>query len=432
MRIGLFTDTYHPSTNGIVAVVDITRRELEKAGHEVYVFCPGGKSENVDRDDPMIVRFPSVPTGIFDNHRLSAFIPRVVLQKIKKLDLDVLHFFTPLQVGVMAVYAAERTGAVLVGQHSTDLYQYVEHYPQVLPGLLLFGTTLPFTVKLKGQDVRTLLSMYKPRKGPTSWNREIVERAISLLYSRCDGVVALSRKSQQQLLNWRNEQYTYDVTLMPTGVDALPKATAQEMADFRSQHGIVESDQLIGYVGRLGSEKNLDLLVDALPLILRRAPKAKLVLVGDFDYRESLEERVIDMGLGERVVFAGRMPREKLGRVYQQIKVFTFPSMTDTQGLVLHEAALSGCPIVLIDEPVTEVLRDGINGYVARDDPEDFASKVAKILVDPKKQELFSRESKKLARQFSEQRQVAKQIALYEQLIAKRDEVRSKFKEEEE
>lgn len=69
---------------------------------------------------------------------------------------------------------------------------------------------------------------------------------------------------------------------------------------------------------------------------------------------------------------------------------------------------------------------------MARDDPEDFASKVAKILVDPKKQELFSRESKKLARQFSEQRQVAKQIALYEQLIAKRDEVRSKFQEEEE
>lgn len=42
MKIGLFTDSYRPATNGIVYVVEITRRELEALGHEVYIFCAGG------------------------------------------------------------------------------------------------------------------------------------------------------------------------------------------------------------------------------------------------------------------------------------------------------------------------------------------------------------------------------------------------------
>lgn len=432
MRIGLFTDTYHPSTNGIVAVVDITRRELEAAGHEVYVFCPSGKSEHFDRDDPAIIRFPSVPTGIFDDHRLSAFIPRVVLQKIKKLDLDVLHFFTPFQVGIMAVYAAERTNAVLVGQHSTDLYQYVDHYPQVLPGLLLFATTLPFTVKFKGEDVKTLLSLYKPRKGTTVWNRDIVERSIALLYSRCDTVIALSRKSQKQLYEWQNDQYTYDVELMPTGVNALPRATKAQMKEFNDTWGIKEDDVLIGYVGRLGAEKNLDLIIDALPKIVEGQPNAKLLLVGDFDYRETLEELVIEKNLHDKVIFAGRMPRDELARVYQQLKAFLFPSVTDTQGLVLHEAALAGCPLVIVDEFVTEILEEGVNGFVAENKPEDFANKVLAILSDPDKQTSFSKESKRLARKFSEKKQVAKQISLYKRLIKRRDEAWAKLQAEDE
>lgn len=375
MRVGLFTDTYYPATNGIVAVVDITRRHLEEAGHEVFVFCPNVRSEDRLKDDDHIIRFPSIPSGLFDNNRISMFFPPRVMRRIRELELDVIHFFTPLQVGLMGVYAAQRTDAVLVGQHCTDFYQYVEHYPQVLPGILALGTTLPFTIKLNGADARALLSMYRPQFGVVKWNRDIIENMISMLYSRCDAVIALSRKSKCQLESWQGE-YNYDVTLMPTGVDQLPVASTSEVAEFKASWGIDDSDEVIGYVGRLSAEKNLDLLVRAFAFLAPRRPNLKLLFVGDFDYRETLERLAEETGYAERVIFTGNMPRDQLDVAYQSLDVFTFPSMTDTQGLAIHEAALAGCPLVLVDDKLSEVMIDGENGYIANENGLSIARKV--------------------------------------------------------
>jgi glycosyltransferase involved in cell wall biosynthesis len=416
MRIGLFTDTYYPAMNGIVNVVDITRRELEQAGHEVFIFCPGVRSDTITKYDDHVIRFPSVPSGLFEDNRISVFFPMGVMRKIRKLNLEVIHFFTPLQVGMMGVYAAQRTGAVLVGQHCTDFYQYVEHYPQVLPGLLLLGTTLPFAVKFNGEDVRTMLAMYRPHRGPTQWNQEIVEKSMALIYSRCDAVVALSRKSKKQLESWRGE-YDYDVTLLPTGVDPLPCPTRQDTNMFYEDYGFTPDDEVFGYVGRLAEEKNLDLLIDAMKYIAPRRKRAKLLFVGDFNYRETLERLAQESGYGDRIIFTGRMPRSELGVVYDVIDVFAFPSMTDTQGLAIHEAALAGCPLVLLDKDLSEVFEPGVNGLLANGNGISIGRKVIEILKSKKKRAEYGTESKRLAGQLSEKKQVAKQVQLYEELL---------------
>lgn len=418
MRVGLFTDTYYPAMNGIVNVVDITRGELEAAGHDVYIFCPGVRGDPITKYDDHVIRFPSIPSGLFEDNRISMFFPPSLMRKIRKLDLDVIHFFTPLQVGMMGVYAAQRTGAVLVGQHCTDFHQYVEHYPQVLPGLLALGTTLPFTVQFDGVDLRTMLAMYRPHFGPVKWNREVIENAMSLIYSRCDAVIALSRKSKKQLESWRGE-YDYDVILMPTGVDALPRPTREDKNAFYQTYRFTPDDEVFGYVGRLAEEKNLDLLIDAMKYIAPRRKNAKLLFVGDFGYRETLEQLAEESGYGDRIIFTGRMLRNELGVAYDTMNVFAFPSMTDTQGLAIHEAALAGCPLVLVDRDLSEVFEDGVNGFFANENGTSLGRKVVEVLRSKKKQTEFGKESKRLARQFSEKKQVAKQIALYEDLMDK-------------
>ncbi len=421
MRIGLFTDTYYPAVNGIVAVVDITRRQLELAGHEVFVFCPGVRSDETTKNDDHVIRFPSLPSGLFDDNRVSMFFPPRVMTRIRELELDVIHFFTPLQVGLMGVYAAERTGALLIGQHCTDFYKYVEHYPQVLPGLLALGTTLPFTIKFDGVDIRTMLSMYRPQRGSVQWNKNIVEKSMALVYSRCDTVVALSRKSKKQLEKWRKDYY-YDVVLMPTGVDALPKPTTADRHAFAAEWGIEKDDEVIGFVGRLGAEKNLDLIVAAFKNLAAKRPNLKLMFVGDFDYRETLEALADATGYGDRVIFTGRLPREELGVVYDRLDVFIFPSVTDTQGLVIHEAALAGCPLVLVDRSVSEVLVDGENGFFANENGLGIARKVDAILSEPELKKQFGKRSKELASRYSEKIQIHKQLDLYEQLFQQRSE----------
>jgi glycosyltransferase involved in cell wall biosynthesis len=425
MRIGLFTDTYRPSINGIVFVVESLKRELEAQGHVVYVFCPArsirpSKHAEMLDEDEHIVRFPSIKGAFYDDYDTSIFFPPRVLNQIRDLDLDVIHFFTPGQIGLMGVNAGIRCNVPLVAQHCTDLREYVEHYRDgmLLPGVLALVSLLPFAVKVDGKDIREIMKMYRPRRGSVQWNIDIVERMVTLIYSKCDAVIALSRKSQHQLESWQiNDKYRYPVTLMPNGVDPLPKPTTAKLQAFRELWNIADTDEVFGFVGRLGSEKNLEVLIAAAEILVARRPNAKLLFIGDFEYRETLEEIAASSSCPDRVVFTGALPREELGAVYGAMKVFAFPSLTDTQGWAVHEAALSGLPLVLVDKELSEVVEDGKNGYLVDNDAESIATAIETLLSDPEKLASFGAHSRTLARKFTEKRQVTKLAKLYERSI---------------
>src|SRR3989344_2449914 len=416
MRIGLFTDTYHPATNGIVNVVDITREQLETMGHEVYVFCPKVSSDTKEYDDH-VIRFPSLPSGLFDDNRVSVFFPPIALRSIRKLNLDVIHFFTPLQIGVMGIYAAQRTDAILVGQHFTNFYQYVEHYPQVLPRILTMAMTLPFTVKFDGVDARTLLPIYRPQLGAVQWNKDVVEGLMSLVFSRFNVVISVSRKSQRQLESWR-KKYDYDVMVLPTGVDPLPRPSKAQTKQFREDWGIALDDQVFSNIGRIGAEKNLAILIPALKKILKTNPKARLLYVGDFDYLETLKQLVAESGVNDRITFTGRIPRQELGAAYAASDVFVFPSVMDTQGLVVHEAANAGLPIVYVDKYVTEAVEDGKNGFLARNSAASIADKITTLFNDDQLRKKFGAKSRAIAAKFSEYGQTRKLEGLYREALA--------------
>lgn len=427
MRIGLFTDTYRPSINGIVYVIDITKKHLEDLGHEVYVFCPadGVTATKVREDEEYgIIRFPSVKGAFYDDYNFSFFFPPWSLRKIRELDLDIIHIFTPGQIGILGINAAYKTGVPLVTQHSTDIYEYVRHYPMVLPGLLMLVPLTPFATKFHGRDIKELIKLYIPRPGVTKWNQDIIEAMVTIVYSRCDKVIALSQKSKNQLESWMDgEEYSYPIDVLPTGIDALPEATKESLKTFRSKYGFDEDDEIVTYVGRLGAEKNLASLIPMIEEVLESRPKAKLLYVGDFEYKAALEELASKSTASDRIIFTGALPRESLGTVYGATSVFVFPSLTDTQGLVIHEAALAGCPIVLIDKGVSEVVEDGVNGYIA-DSSEDMASKVVAILSDKKLRLTFGQASKKLAGRYTEVKQTKKLETLYIDAIASHTEKR--------
>lgn len=425
MRIGLFTDTYRPSINGIVFVVESLKKHLEAEGHEVFIFCPARSMRpsthaTALEENHSVIRFPSFKGAFYEDYDTSLFFPPRVLTKIKNLDLDVIHFFTPGQVGLMGVYAGLKMDIPVVAQHSTDLRRYVEHYTDgaLLPGILALITVMPFAIKMNGQDIKEIIKLYRPRRGRVQWNIDIVERMITLIYSKCAAVIALSEKSKKQLEGWQHtDDYIYDITLLPSGVDPLPKPSQREIQDFRQTYGIAEDDEVFGFVGRLGAEKNLEILIEALPAVLEKRPKARLLFVGHFEYREALERLAEETGHEDRITFTGALPRETLGTVYGAMNVFVFPSLTDTQGWVIHEAALSGLPLVLIDTELSEVIRAGTNGEFAGNHVGDVARCVVEILSDKDKAASYGSESKKLARRYTEAKQVSKLIKLYEKVV---------------
>lgn len=419
MRIGLFTDSYHPQVNGIVYVVDITKKHLEAMGHEVFIFCP---AETVQlrklKLEKNVIRFRSIKGAWFDDYNMSVYFPPVEMRKIKKMNLDVIHYFTPSQIGLLGAYVAQTTGAVLVAQHSTDLANYIKHYPAVVPGLLIIGLTLPGQFKLKGKDIRELAKIYKPRALVSKWGQDIIESLMPMFYSKSDMVIALSNKSKQQLISWQKE-YKYKLTVMPTGIDALPTPSESTLKKFKSKYGISDDDEVVLYAGRLSAEKNLDILIPTIKEVLQKRPKARLLYVGDFEYRKTLEKMAIESGVGDRITFTGSIPRQKLGVAYAVANIFAFPSMTDTQGLVLHEAAQAGLPIVLIDRYISEVAQAGKNALVTKNNPKDFAKKIVEILSDKELINKFSTNSRLIAAEYSEYTQTKKLEKLYIDLIVK-------------
>lgn len=429
MRIGLFTDTYRPSINGIVFVVESTKKHLESLGHEVYVFCPArsirpSKHALEFDEDEHIIRFPSIKGAFYDDYDTSLFFPPRVQRQIRELDLDIIHFFTPGQVGLMGVYASFKNDTPLVAQHCTDLREYVEHYRDglLLPGLLALIALLPLTVKVDGKDIREIMKLYRPRRGRVQWNADIVERMVTLVYSKCDAVIALSRKSKKQLESWQlSDNYRYEVTLKPDGVDPLPGASQIEKDTFRLSWGIADDDKLVTFVGRLGSEKNLELLIDMMNEVVAREPHARLLFVGDFEYRETLEGIAADSPVADRITFTGALPRDELGTVYEISDIFAFPSLTDTQAWVLHESTHAGLPVVMIDPMLSEVVKDGVNGYIVEDNPPSFAGAVIELLDDEQKRKAFGAESKKLSAKFTERKQVQKLEKMYEKIVAEHE-----------
>lgn len=413
MRIGIFTDSYRPSVTGVTYVVEIMKKDFEAMGHEVFIFCPGeGVRLKSDEFDDHVIRFRSIRDVFYEDYGLSLFFPPRELAKIKKMKLDVIQVMSPGQVGLMGVYAAQKTGAVLVAQHSTDVAHYIKHYPGVVPALLVLALSMPVTFKFKGKDVRQLLKVYRPRLALSNWGVQIVESLLAMIYSRCDAVIALSPKSKKQLEAWQSG-YSYPVKLIPTGIDALPAPSRAELAVFRKTYGIAEDDEVVLYVGRLAAEKNLDMLIPTIKRVLKVRPKARLLFVGDFEYRETLEAKARRSGVASRITFTGNIPRHSLGVAYATGDIFAFPSLTDTQGLVLHEAAHAGLPFVITDPGVTQVVENGRNGLVARNTVPSFADSVVKLLSDEKLRKQYGRESKKLAAACTEFTQSKKLEGIY-------------------
>lgn len=424
MRIGLFSDTYRPAINGIVYVVESLKDQLESEGHEVFIFCPGktirpSKLQEMTEEDPHIMRVPSLPSGFFDDFELSLFFPPRMLRQIRDLELDVIHIFTPSQIGLLGINAAMKYNVPFIVQHSTDLYEFVENYPNTVPGALaLVSVVFPMSIKLERRDYIEIAKLGRPRLGATKWGQDVIKRALTMAYSKADATIALSKKSKAQLESWQDKDYNYDVTLLPSGVNALPRPSRTELAAFREHWGLNESDEVFGFVGRLGEEKNLPILIEAFDIIGTKRPNAKLLFVGDFDYRETLETIAAASRFPDRIIFTGAIPREELGVVYAALDVFAFPSLKDTQSWVLHEAAHARLPIVLIDQGLSEVVFDGENGYFAKNNARDFARQVVRLLESPELRQAFGARSKALANRLTERRQIKKTMTLYRTCIA--------------
>jgi glycosyltransferase involved in cell wall biosynthesis len=379
MRIGFFTDTYTPQINGAVSSIRLFSAALERLGHEVYIFAPTPRQPG---DGPRIVRIPSVPFAFQPEIRLASLYSQQAYRLAQRAKLDIVHGHDPFAIGLFGLAVAKRFRLPYVHTYHTLYPEYVHYVWE------------------------------------TRFTRAMAERLSRDFCDQCDLVLAPSTKIEKVLKEWG---VTRPVVILPTGVDAGRFAATDpaEAARLRVRFGIPEGDRLLIFVGRLGREKNIQLLIEAMALI--KTPGARLLVIGNGPYRSELDRRIARLGVGDRVTFTGYLQREDVAAAYAASDAFFFASTSETQGLVLAEAMASGLPVVAVDDlAVADAVADGVNGFLVPERAEDLAAAADRVLGDPEMRARMSAESLKRADALCIDRMAEKLAGVYTDLIAGR------------
>ena len=364
MRIGIFTDSYTPFINGVTTSVLMLKKGLEKKGHTVYVVTVNNENMKYKLDEKgKVLRLPGVPIGIYD-YRLTGIYPLKAINIIKKWNLDVIHCQTEFGVGTFARIIAKQLNIPLVHTYHTMYEDYI-HYIT------------------KGYFNKT--------------GKKIVEY-LTLFY--CDKTATELVVPTKKAYELFKEKYKVDrnVYIVPTGIEVekfyLENNKQLNIVKKRESLGLKRDDFVILFVGRIASEKNVELLLTSMRYVVNNCPKAKLLIVGDGPDLNKYKTFVKKQGLEENIIFTGKVPWESIAEYYLISDVFTTASKTETQGLTVIEAMAASLPVVCInDESFTNTVIDNLNGKIFKN-KRGYKKAIIELYNDPKELKRLSKQAR--------------------------------------
>jgi glycosyltransferase involved in cell wall biosynthesis len=212
------------------------------------------------------------------------------------------------------------------------------------------------------------------------------------------------------------------VTLIDNGAVESPPVAAATFALLRDRFDLIAGEPVIGTVCRLfDHHKRVSDLIRALPLVRQHHPTARLLVVGDGQDREMLQDLAARLGVSKVVVFTGHLPDPR--PFYGLMDVFALASAYEAFGIVLVEAMFAGVPVVATRVGgVPHVVADGDTGLLVEPgQPEALAARLTELLGDPERRRVMGEEGRRRARRyFSAERYVADVDALYQRLARER------------
>ena len=229
----------------------------------------------------------------------------------------------------------------------------------------------------------------------------------------CNGVIAPSESIEGVL---RERGVTVPIEAIPTGVD-MDAYGVHDGAVFRAEYGIDDSTYVIGHVGRLAPEKNLEFLARSVCRFLKENAGMFLV-VGDGPSYATIHDIFEDAGMSDRLKMTDKLTGEDLINAYAAMDVFAFASKTETQGMVLLEAMATGTPVVAVDASgVRDVVTDA-NGILLKEESlSAFGSALKHLAEQPDRRQRMSKSAYQTAVESSQAVCAKRALGFYEDVI---------------
>lgn len=370
-------DSYKPYISGITNYVEINKRYLELAGHDVFVFTFG----DMDYKDgePRVIRSRGLPladTGFYLSMRYS--------RAAKKLlqSMDVVHVHHPFLSGRLALRYCRPLQIPVVYTNHTRYDLYAHAYLPMMPDEVSQG----------------LLQAYMPT----------FCKAVELVITPSAGMEKILRRLNVDV----------PIEVVPNGVDLKKFHFAAPLS--RAEFGYKEDDILLVYAGRIAIEKNLPFLLESFTGIAKAIPNIRLLLIGGGvqQYEEEIRSLVSELKIGQRVRLAGRVSYDQLPAYLAMCNIFVTASVTEVHPLSVIEAMGAGLPIMGIESVgVGDTVEDGVTGFLATHNQPAFTAKLTRLCLDLNLRAQMSDSARKASSAYAIEHTTSVMLKHYEKLV---------------
>jgi len=340
MRVALVTESFLPDVNGVAHSVVRAAEHLLHRGHQPMVIAPqpppAVRDARVDVPYP-VVRIASLPMPRYPQIRLGLPTPTMTAA-MRAHGTDVVHLASPFVLGAWGMVAARSLKLPTVAVYQTDVAAYARAYRVSMT---------------EGAAWR--------------WIRTVHNAASRTLVPSSESAAALDTHGVERIHLWRR------------GVDDVQFHPGRRSAGLRRVLA-PNGEVVVGFVGRLAVEKQIDLLAD-----VSRRPGVRLVVVGDGPAGPALRKAL------PRATFLGVRRGLQLARIYASFDIFAHTGPYETFGQAVQEAMASGLPVVAprAGGPVDLVQHDRTGYLVPPFESAGFTAAIDDLARDPLKRAEF-------------------------------------------
>lgn len=392
MRIAIFSDCYFPVKNGVVTSISELKAGLEAKGHHVIIFTV--RHKDYQDTESGIIRFPAIPIGLGTELAFGLIDQSTVNSLVRTHRIDLIHIHTEVSLCVSGIRAARRFSIPRV--HTTHtMWEDYRHY--VLKGWVFRPGLIKMLAKLSLRGASGLVA-------PSAKAKDYYQRIVP------------------------NVPFEIIPNGMQRGNFDRKDFNSERIKQIRGEWGIDTHDKMIVFVGRIGQEKRVDELFDAILPILRDHTDTKLVFVGDGPRKNALQSKAEIHNLSTQILFTGYVDWESVHLLYCIADLFVTASLSEVHSMTMIEAMMCSLPIVARrDTANVGSVSDGQNGYLA-DSDEDLADKTKQLLQDGNLRKRFGQTSQKIVERYGRVQHSDKMEAFYRRIIAEHryDETRNR------
>lgn len=375
MKIGIVC---YPTFGGSGVVATELGIELSKRGHEIHFITYNQPvrlellSNNVHYHE---VNVPEYPLFHYQPYELALSSKLVDMVKLHKIEILHVHYAIP------HAYAAYMAKKMLQEE----------------------GIYVPIVTTLHGTDITLVGShpFYKP--------------AVTFSINNSDAVTAVSQSLKDDTL--RLFDIKKDIHVVSNFID-LEKHNLHGFTDCQRAMMAQDDEKIITHISNLRPVKRVQDVISVFYNIQKQMP-AKLMFIGEGPEKEKVEQRCIELGILDKVVFFGRS--NEIDKILCFSDLFLLPSQTESFGLAALEAMASGVPVISSNTGgIPEVNIHGESGFLSNvGDVEDMTKNALYILQDEERLKTFKDNARKQALKFDLHEIVPQYEAIYEDTLAK-------------